>query len=226
MHASTVNLAALSEFRSSTPRILFGDILKDVRTIQSSIEKHGLLNPLIVSKSGDHLMVIDGRKRLAALRRLKFEGRLPRSLVRLPYIIIENKHEELADNPMALLSNSEQYRAVKKLRGRGYEIRDISKHLHCSCNHVNAILKVDMLSDNLKEAFLNDALSLTQVRAFATIPNKDAQDSLLVTLGPAAKETDILQAISRGETILSIDEDNVIILPSRQHVHIEMNHAA
>jgi hypothetical protein len=218
--------AKLSDFRSPTPKILYGDMLAKVRNIQASILEHGLLNPLVVSQSGNRLMVIDGRKRLAALRRMQFEGTLPRSLVRIPYIIVDEPSKTKAGSDMALLPNRDQYEAVKTLRRRGYDEQDIAARLHCSRRIIADILKVDRLSDNLKAAYMNDALSLAQVRAFATIPNMDAQDSLLIALGPFAKEQDILNAISRGETILNIDEDNVIVLPSRASRAFAFGHAA
>ena len=57
---------------------------------------------------------------------------------------------------------------------------------------------------------------MEQARAFATLPNMDAQDNLLIALGPFANAPDILTAIRQGETVLDIGDDNVLILPSKQ----------
>ena len=79
----------MENFRAPTTRILFGERLKEVQQIQASIQTHGLLNPLVVMKRGTKLIVIDGKKRLTALRRMKFAGTLPRSLVNIPYILVD-----------------------------------------------------------------------------------------------------------------------------------------
>ena len=83
-----ITTAKLAEFKSPTARILFGERLQDIKQIQASIAAHGLLNPLIVMRQGKKFIVIDGKKRLAALRRMRFAGTLPRSLINVPYICL------------------------------------------------------------------------------------------------------------------------------------------
>lgn len=224
MQALSPKYARLSDFRSPTPKILYGQLLKDIRFLQHSITRFGLLNPLVVSKNRHRLMVIDGRKRLAALRRLRFDGKLPRGLVRVPYVMVD--HSRSSQTDMSLLSNIEKYEAVKTLREQGASLSDTARHLHISKDKVRDLLKVDHLSKRLKAAFLGNALTLSQVKAFATIPNTAAQDDLLMQLGPFAKETDILKAITDGETVLSLEDDTVIILPSRRHADTYVPHAA
>ena len=67
----------------------------------------------------------------------------------------------------------------------------------------------------LKQAYFGGTLTIEQARAFATLPNMDTQDNLLIALGPFANAPDILNAIRQGETVIDIGGDNVIILPSR-----------
>ena len=57
--------------------------------------------------------------------------------------------------------------------------------------------------------------SIAQARAFASLPNMDSQDQLLLALGPFADAPDILKAIENGETVIEMGDDNIIILPSR-----------
>jgi len=94
-----ITTAKLAEFKSPTARILFGEHLQDIKQIQTSIATHGLLSPLIVMRQGKKLIVIDGRKRLAALRRMKFTGNLPRSLVNVPYIISKQSATNAFNEP-------------------------------------------------------------------------------------------------------------------------------
>jgi len=90
---SHMKTAPVDMFTTLRPRLLIGELLQDIKSIQASIAKFGLLSPIVVTRSDDRLIIIDGRKRLAAIRRLAFMGRLPRSLVNIPYIEVQDaKH--------------------------------------------------------------------------------------------------------------------------------------
>ena len=206
--------AKLADFRAPTTRILFGDRLKEVQQIQASIAAHGLLNPLIVLKRGQKLIVIDGKKRLAALRRLKFAGELPRSLVNIPYILIAEQDGYKAQ-PMSLLSNQERYEEVLKSRRQGMGLMEIAAEFYMSKQCVKDLLGIARLSPRLQKAYFGGTISIDQARAFATLPNMDTQDMLLVALGPFANAPEILNAIENGETVIDMGDENVIILPSR-----------
>jgi len=210
-----ITSAKLADFRAPTTRILFGDRLKEVQQIQASIAAHGLLNPLIVMKRGRKLIIVDGKKRLAALRRMKFAGELPRSLVNVPYILISEQKDHKPD-AMSLLSNRERYEEVVKSRRQGMALMEIATELYISKQCVKDLLRIALLSPRLRQAYFGGTISIAQARAFATLPNTETQDQLLIALGPFANAPEILKAIEDGETVLSVDEDNVIILPSRR----------
>lgn len=207
--------AKLANFRAPTTRILFGERLKDVVQIQNSIATHGLLNPLIVMQRGNKLVVVDGKKRLAALRRMRFAGTLPRSLVNVPYILIDQK-ENYQHDTMSLLSNRERFEEVLKLRQKNLGLMEIAAKLYISKNCVKDLLRIALLSPRLRQAYFGGTITIDQARAFATLPHVDTQDQLLIALGPFANAPEILHAIETGETVINMDEDNVIILPSRQ----------
>lgn len=211
----TFKMAKLADFRAPTTRILFGERLKQVAQIQSSIDAHGLLNPLVVMRHRNKLVVVDGKKRLAALRRMRFSGELPRSLVNVPYI---TTNQETCDQetPMSLLSNRERYEEVLKMRKMGYGLMQIAAELYVSKNCVRELLYITRLSPRLRKAFFSDTLTMAQARAFAALPSPEAQDQLFLALGPFANAPDILSAIEAGETVINIENDNVIILPSRR----------
>ena len=206
--------APLSDFKAPTNRILFGERLSAVKQIQQSVQKHGLLNPLIVAKSGKKLIVIDGKKRLSALRRLSFSGELPRSLVNVPYILVDETAAK-APGLIPLLSNRDRFTQVTQMRGQGMSLMEIATDLFITKQCVKDLLSITHLSPRLKNAFFGGTLSIEQARAFATLPHKDAQDALLITLGPFVNAPDILKAIQRGETVLDMGDDNLVILPSR-----------
>lgn len=209
--------AKLSDFQTPTTRILFGERLKEVQQIQLSISKHGLLNPIIVMPRGEKLVVIDGKKRLAAMRRMRFKGCLPRSLVNVPYIIVRQNTVHTAPQ-LSLLSNKEKFEEALSLHEHGQSLMEIASTLYVSKQCVKDLLSVSRLSTRLKQAYFGGNISIDQAKVFASLPNKDAQDLLLVALGPFANAPDILQAISNGETVIDMGDENVIILPSRAGV--------
>lgn len=215
MLTATLPTAKLADFRSPSRRILFGERLREVIQIQSSIAAHGLLNPLIVMRRGTKFIVVDGKKRLAALRRMRFAGELPRSLVEVPYLLIGEK-DIAAKDAMSLLSNQERYEQVVALRRKGFGLMEIAAELYVSKNCVKDILQISRLSARLRKAYFGGTISMDQARAFASLPSPDAQDQLLIALGPFANAPEILKAIESGETVINMDDDNVIILPSRR----------
>ena len=209
-----ITSAKLANFRAPTVRILFGERLDEIKQIQASILTHGLLNPLVVMQQGHKLVVIDGKKRLAALRRMKFTGALPRSLVNVPYILVDQDNGQTQPS-MGLLSNREKFEEVLSLKQKGQSLMEIATTLYVSKQCVKDLLSISRLSLRLKQAYFGGTLSIEQARAFATLPNMDTQDNLLIALGPFANAPDILNAIRQGETVIDIGDDNVIILPSR-----------
>ena len=209
-----IKVAKLNDLRAPTNRILFGERLKDVVQIQKSIVAHGLLNPLIVMQRGNKLVVVDGKKRLAALRRMRFAGELPRSLVNVPYILVEND-QTYQRSAMSLLSNRERFEEVIKLRKKGLGLMEIASELYISKNCVKDLLRIALLSPRLRQAYFGGTITLDQARAFSTLPNMDDQDQLIIALGPFVNAPEILEAIEAGETMINMDEENVIIIPSR-----------
>jgi ParB-like chromosome segregation protein Spo0J len=207
--------AKLADFRAPTTRILFGQRLKEVQQIEASIARHGLLNPLIVMQRGKRLIVVDGKKRLAALRRMKFNGTLPRSLVNVPYVLIGKEHK-LDNSGLSLLSNEERFEEVRRLRSQGRSFTEIASMLYISNRCVKDLTAVSLLSPRLRQAYFGGTISSAQARAFASIPNMDAQDNLLIALGPFADAPEILSAIENGKTVIDMGDDNVVILPSRR----------
>lgn len=211
-----IKTAKLSDFQALTTRVLFGERLKDVQQIQNSISKHGMLNPIMVMPRGKKLIIIDGKKRLAALRRMRFQGDLPRSLVNVPYVIV-NEDTSMATPQMSLLSNEEKFEETLALRKQGRSLMEIATTLYVSKQCVKDILSVSRLSARLRQAYFGGTISIEQAKVFASLPNKEAQDLLLVALGPFAHAPDILSAIQNGETVIDMGDENVIILPSRNN---------
>lgn len=198
--------------------ILAGAALRKVKALEASILDFGLLCPVVVARSRDGCLVpVDGRARLLVIKRLMFQGRLPRSLATVPYVLADTPQAfaPLASSPLSLLSNLEQYEQVRDLSVKGLDCAAIAQTLYAPREMVDDLLSVDRLSPRLRNAFFGGHVDLAQARAFATLPNPASQDALLVALGPFAKGPDILAAIAAGETVVDLGGDDTLILPSR-----------
>ena len=207
--------APLSQFRSTTPHVLFGQRLTRVKAMACSIQQHGLLSPLLVSRHNGRFIVIDGRLRLAALRRLRFQRALPRNLETIPYVL----NETSSVHSISLLSARDLYSQITALKSKGHDIATISQKLFLPSHTIGDVLSVTRLSPTLKQAFFNERLTLGQVKAFAALPHHDAQDRLLGILGPFASVDTIMSTIadgiSQGRTVIDLGGDNVVIMPSK-----------
>lgn len=183
--------ANLDEFDLIRGQILLGRRLRDIQILENSIARFGLLSPLIALKKSKRLTVIDGRKRLTAIRRLEFQGRLPSSLSRLPYFFA---HETEKTEPIAsaLLSNSSLFDAVQAEFQRGTSSGTIADRFQISRQCVRDILSLSRLSPMVRMAFFDRSIDLPQTRAYAAIPSLYEQDICLMRLGKGATPKQIL----------------------------------
>lgn len=183
--------ASLASFSLLRPRRLTGVELKDVENLQNSILRHGLLSPITVVTHGTAFIVVDGRKRLAAIRRLAFEGRLPRSLTHIPYRLADRVRDDV-NNASVLLNNRELYVAMSVHFADGYSPEQIAGEFHVSRQCVRDAMTLDRLSLIIREAFFSRLIDFSQARAYASLPDKADQLSRFRALGPFASATTIL----------------------------------
>jgi hypothetical protein len=194
---SHIETSPVDMFITLRPRLLCGLLLQDVKAMQASIARFGLLSPIVVSRANDRLVVVDGRKRLAAIRRLSFMGRLPRSLVNIPYVEVQAGQNEVSQTP-SLMSNRELYCTVADMYREHRDVDLIATELFLPRGCVRQILTLSCLSKRVRRAFFDKVIGFTQARAFATLPDHKAQDKAFLTLGPFAEEADILDYIQAG----------------------------
>ena len=185
--------ASLDDFKSPRARVFFGAALVDVKTLQRSIAKLGLLSPIVVTEQGGKLCVIDGQKRLSALKRLRFMGQLPRPLSRIPYVLYNPSESGQSPTP-ALLSNRELYDGVVGAFRKGAKPTSIAKRLYLSRQDVAEIIGLARLAPRLRAYFFDGHIDLPQAKAFAAIPSRERQLCVFDTLGPFAKAEEILIA--------------------------------
>lgn len=189
--------APVEKFEMLRNPLLRGERLRDIRLLQSSIERFGLLCPIIAVKRSGRLVVVDGRKRLAALRRMHFLGTLPRSLHRLPYLLIEDM-QRLERRMPVMIANRPLVRAVFKRFAEDQNIDTIAAEFSVSRQCVRDILSLAHMAPTVRTAFFERRIDCRQARAFATTPDHDKQTQALFDLGYHATPRDIVTRVATG----------------------------
>lgn len=194
------------------------------KKIANSIVDNGLLNPIAITKkprrtsqtkSKQKWNVIDGRKRLIALNILKIGNNLPRSLVSIPCQEYNDEANITQSARPELVSGYELTHHIRRNFTKGYSVSVLAQRYHCSENLINAALSLNGLNPELDQHFRNGVLSFEQVVAFATMPSKDAQKRLLMELGPFVNNSDIIEVITAGATVVNLPSGEALVLPSR-----------
>ena len=213
MYSVASPTAKLSDFSAPKNRILFGERLDAIRTIENSVLHHGLFNPIMVMKEDMRLIVVDGSKRLTALRRLLFKGNLPADLTRVPYNVVDQARKlkaETDSKPLKLLSYQEQYDLITIMHKRGLTCEEIANYLFIKPTCVRDILNVKHLSKTLLAEFIDGRFTLDQARALASLQDHDIQEAIIRVLGPSVSANDILKAAS--SLFKSLDIKNISTL--------------
>ena len=195
---SRINTAPVDMFTTLRPRLYIGQLLQDIKAIQASISRFGLLSPIVISRSEGRLVVVDGRKRLAAIRRLEFMGRLPRSLVNIPYIELEDSRETVSDAPQ-LMSNRDLYTTVTQMFSATQDVAQIASDLYLSRKCIKQVLTLARLSSRLRRAFFDRTIDFNQAKAYAALPKHTDQERTFMSLGPFAKAKAVLDHAASAE---------------------------
>jgi len=194
MNRTEMKRAHLSAFQTLRNGILFGKALEDVKQIERSIAQFGMIMPIIVTQAKDALIIMDGKKRLTALKRMAFAGTLPRSLVKIPYILADEAHE-FGRRSVSILSSQDLYREVVQLKSNGDGVQTIANQLFLCRASVEELLQLSHLSDPIRKAFFRQDISFEQAHAFSTMPCKNTQTLIFMSVGPFAKVSEILIAL-------------------------------
>lgn len=213
IHIPTRKLTGTSKLKFYIQRLSTSD---EIKKLAKTIHEDGLLNPLLVMKNDLHYIVLDGKKRLEAICYLQRLRKLPRTLTSVPCILsdqepADNENEELPLVP----SEYDLCTMIMSAYQNGLDHKAISDRFQCSDHTIKQALCLDRLDDKIKNLFSKSLLTLEQVSAFATLPNKASQWRLLETIGPFASHKDIIEAISAGEAVLNLPNGETLILPSR-----------
>lgn len=213
----TLRLLPLKALTLDTPLMLMKPRTgSGLKAIKDSIERDGLFHPLLVIKKRNKYEVIDGKKRLKALRALSKSSLFTRALKKVPCLVqTESPSHAIKTDRPTLMNESELAHAVIKQLKAGVSSIKIAKRFDCDVSLIKDISTLPKLNAKILQNFNRGVLSLEQAAALATIPNPTAQWNLLLQLGPFALNKDIIKNIKNGETVLSLPDDSVIIVPSR-----------
>lgn len=189
---------------------------RDIDALCQDIARVGLLNPLIVMKEKGRYVILDGKKRFQAIRKLTRRKMLPRTLNKVPCIVTDriSISEHKSAKPI-LLSDQDLAAGITQMVGLGSTPKEAGLKYQCSSEIVSKALSLENLHQKLREAFASGTINLEQAAAFATLPNPKSQWDLLLKLGPFISDTAIISAISDGDTVIETSAGNIVILPSR-----------
>ena len=191
-------------------------ISNETKALAKTIRENGLLQPLLVMKSDLNYIVLDGKKRLEAIRYLQKLNKLPRTLMSLPCIVADRHPASNENSELPLVpSEYDLCTMIVNAYHSGLECKAISNRFQCSETIVKQALRLDRLHEKIRSIFSKGLLTLEQVSAFATLPNKASQWRLLEEIGPFASHKDIIKAISAGDAVLDLPNGETLILPSR-----------
>jgi ParB family chromosome partitioning protein len=155
---------------------------KSIAELAANIHAVGLLHNLVVrSGIGGRFEVVDGHRRLAALKRLIDDKRLPADFKAPCRLIASNTDEgateaSLSANTMSeAMHPADQFEAFRTLVAGGRPIADVAAHFGVTELVVERRLRLANVADELLDAFREDKLSLELMMAFAITDDHAAQ---------------------------------------------------
>lgn len=172
--------------------------------LASSIEAHGLLSSLVVAREEEtgHMVVIAGKRRLAALNKLAEEGKIANDFIVSCQLAEGNPAElSLAENTVReQMHPADEFEAFRDLIDAGETIPAVAERFGIEQRVVQKRLKLARVSPAVIEAFREGDLNLEQVMAFSISNDGPRQDRVLQGLRDHNNDpSDIREALTEGE---------------------------
>jgi len=152
------------------PRLFF-----DVSELKEEIERDGLLSDLVVRKQGKDYELIDGERRLRALKELKWKT-APVRVVKLDDSIIRRsvyKVNKVREN----YTVEEEARYFKKLTDEGMTPWEISKDLGVDFHWVLAHLNIFKFPEDTQKALWTGQISISHIAALESIIGRSTKEA-------------------------------------------------
>jgi ParB/RepB/Spo0J family partition protein len=188
--------------------------------LAASIKEVGLILPLAVRalpltysspEHGPAYEIVDGHRRFAALKKLKWAEPVPVNV-----IVGDARAQSLVANIERLpLHPVDQYEAITRLTDEGWSTDRVMKTFNLTDLQVKRILRLAGMSDKVRKAWKDDKLNATEAQAFAISNDHKAQDAALkevlkATYRPAAYEikklvTNGARAVGKGIEFVTVE---------------------
>lgn len=158
------------------PRLKFEDSALD--ELATSIQEHGIFQPLVVRRLNDKFEIIAGERR--------FKAAIKAGLKAVPCIVSDIDDNESAE--VAIIENThrrnlsaiEEAKAYKKLLDRRYITQDqLARRLGMSQSALSNKVRLLSLDDSVQKALINDQISERHARCLLRLTDKMKQVELL-----------------------------------------------
>ncbi len=152
------------------PRLIF-----DIDGLKQEIERDGLLSDLVVRKQGKGYELIDGERRLRALRELRWKT-APVRVVTLNDKIVRRsvyKVNKIREN----YTVEEESRYFKKLTDEGMTPWEISKELSVDFHWILAHLNIFKFPENIQKALWTGKISISHLVALENVISRSIKEA-------------------------------------------------
>ncbi|MGG3810117.1 ParB N-terminal domain-containing protein [Methylorubrum rhodesianum] len=156
--------------------------------LAASIASVGLLQPLVVVRSGGLSYVADGNRRLAALLRLAAAGTIPEDQ---EIEVVERdpataREAGLAANlNQVAMHEADQTAAFAALARDGLKVKDIAAKFGVAVAYVKRLLALGSVAPSILDAWRGGKLAIGQVQAFTLAPSTAEQERVFDKLSKA-----------------------------------------
>ncbi|WP_422929697.1 ParB N-terminal domain-containing protein [Singulisphaera sp. PoT] len=190
--------------------------------LKASIESHGLMHNLVVTEAGKgRYRVIAGGRRLAALRALQREGKLPADHA-VPCRIAGDEHAlelSLAENTVRLAMHpADEFEAFARLIDGGASVELVAERFGVTSRHVEQRLRLGKLSPKLLKVYRDGGLTLDCLMAFAITDDRKKQWEVYRSLEPWQRpDAAQIRAALTGEMAEANSKLAVFVGPDAYH---------
>jgi ParB family chromosome partitioning protein len=171
------------------PRRIFDN--ESLYELADSINKNGLIQPIVVVKNNDRFSLIAGERRwraskIAGLEMISVIIKELKTPEMLEYALIENIQRE----NLNVIEEAEGY--LRLMGEFGYTQEELSNVVNKSRSHVANILRLNTLPEAIKNKLLNGDLSMGHGRALIGHTNAEEISELIVNKGLNVRQTEEL----------------------------------
>jgi len=240
-HVNTVPLSRLVESEANVRKGALD--ANKVASLAATIAAHGLLYPLLVteekpkgrSKKATYA-VVAGRRRFAALRLLRDEGKIDVDYAVTVRIVADENAIELSavENTHQPMHPADEYEAFRRMVDEGAGVETVAAHFGVSVAVVQRRLKLANVAPSLITLYREGVMSLEQLMALTVSDDRAAQEQVwhctpAYQRAPAALRRALLgeASIASDSTVAEfVGRDVYLAAGGREQVDLFAEHGA